>query len=118
MGVEKGNTGTQITDGSESGTGVTGQYGTVVIHPDGSYSYTPNREVTNSLADGEEVKDVFTYTISDGKGGYAHTTLTITITGTNDDPTANPDVNTVREGAPTTRIMRITIRTRLSLLAT
>ena len=101
VGVEKGNTGTQITDGSGvSGTGVTGQYGTVVIHPDGSYSYTPNREVTNSLADGEEVKDVFTYTISDGKGGYAHTTLTITITGTNDDPTANPDVNTVREGAP------------------
>ena len=41
---------------------------------------------TNALAQGESASDVFSYTASDGNGGNATTTLTIALTGTNDQP--------------------------------
>jgi Bacterial Ig domain len=45
--------------------------------------------------------DAFTYTISDGHGGSATGTVTVTITGVNDPPTAGNDGSiTVPEGAP------------------
>src|SRR5205807_1109825 len=41
---------------------------------------------TNALAQGEPAADVFTYTVSDGHGGSATATLTVNLTGTNDQP--------------------------------
>ena len=62
----------------------------------GSWTYTLNNADgdTNALAQGEAATDVFNYTITDGHGGTASSTLTINITGTNDAPaiTARPQV--------------------------
>ncbi|MGH6787546.1 MAG: Ig-like domain-containing protein, partial [Novosphingobium sp.] len=60
-----------------------GQYGTLTLNADGSYSYTRTAGTKGG------VSDVFTYTITDADGDTSSTTLTITIddatpiTGTN-----------------------------------
>jgi VCBS repeat-containing protein len=98
VGVVTGESDVPVTDGEGvSGGGVTGQYGNIVINPDGSYTYTPDHDKTNPLKEGEEVEDVFTYTISDGNGGTDTATITIRITGENDPPVANDDTNEIGE---------------------
>ena len=52
----------------------------------------------NALDPGETVTETINYTISDGNGGEATGTISITITGVNDTPIAVDDVNTVNEG--------------------
>ena len=71
-----------------------GQYGTLKMGADGSYVYT----VDNNLAavqalrtTANTVTDVFTYTATDG-AGTKDAVLTITVTGTNDGPTAVADL--------------------------
>jgi hypothetical protein len=78
-GVE-GNVGTEIT--LESGALLT-------LNSDGSYSYDPNGAF-DSLNTGEFAIDSFTYTISDGNGGFDTTTVEITINGISDDGTPPP----------------------------
>ena len=70
-----------------------GTYGTVTIAANGSWTYTLNNNDpdTNALAQGQTVTDVFNYTMSDTNGATSSTTLTITITGTNDAPVAVSD---------------------------
>ena len=70
------------------GASVTGIYGSVTIGSNGSYSYVLNNADpdTNALAKNQSATDQFTYAISDGHGGTSSSTLTITITGTNDAP--------------------------------
>src|SRR3954464_14194999 len=65
------------------------------INADGSYSYALANGYgdTNALAQGQIVSDQFTYTVVDANGATSSTTLTITITGTNDQPVAVADVN-------------------------
>ncbi|MGE3277967.1 MAG: Ig-like domain-containing protein [Vicinamibacterales bacterium] len=46
--------------------------------------------------------DVFTYTISDGRGGTAMATVTVTVTPTNHPPTAGDDTATVTADQPVT----------------
>jgi VCBS repeat-containing protein len=74
---------------------ITGTYGSVVIHADGSYTYTLNNDDpdTNTLAQGASVQDVFNYTMQDVSGAASSSTLTIHITGTNDAPVAVADNN-------------------------
>ncbi|MGZ0135819.1 tandem-95 repeat protein [Priestia megaterium] len=60
--------------------------GTVVVNPDGAYTYTPN-ENYNGV-------DSFSVVVSDGQGGTAISTITITILPVNDPP-VGPDVITV-----------------------
>ncbi|MEZ5738201.1 MAG: VCBS domain-containing protein [Burkholderiaceae bacterium] len=72
-------------------TDIQGGWGVLRLQADGSYSYLPD-PVSNTLAQGQSVDDVFTYTVTDGTGS-ASTRLTITLVGENDAPTANPDVN-------------------------
>ena len=67
----------------------TGSFGTLTIHADGTYSYTPFAS-NQGLDDGESVQDSFTYTVSDGSLSDTGT-LTITIAGRNDAPVANDD---------------------------
>ncbi len=72
--------------GNTVGGDTIGLYGTLVLNPDGSYSYTvdnTNAEV-NALNDGDMLQDVFTYTITDADGDTSTATLTITIDGVTD----------------------------------
>ena len=57
----------------------------LTINPDGSYDYDPNNSF-EGLAVGESDMDSFTYTISDGEGGFDTATVMLTIVGVNDAP--------------------------------
>ncbi|WP_292899053.1 beta strand repeat-containing protein, partial [Nitratireductor sp.] len=72
---------------------INGQYGTLTISSDGSYSY---QSIPGAVASGT-VQDVFTYTITDADGDPSTTTLTINV---NDSGLATPDYTvTVNEAA-------------------
>jgi VCBS repeat-containing protein len=81
-----------LTGGTDNGTTITkvGTYGTLVVtKATGGYTYTLANGQANvqALADGQHVTDVFTYTNSDNHGGVSlPSTLTVTVTGTNDAP--------------------------------
>jgi VCBS repeat-containing protein len=81
---------------TSSGTTVNGTFGTLVIGADGSYKYTPNNANTNVQAlrtSTDTVTDVFTYTVKDGNGKTSSTTLTATISGSNDAPVVSVQQN-------------------------
>jgi hypothetical protein len=63
--------------------------GTVVVNPDGTYSYTPAADFNGS--------DSFDVTASDGQGGTDEVTVTVTVTPVNDAPVAVDDTATVAE---------------------
>ena len=67
---------------------VTGVYGTLTLGSNGAWSYALNNgdADTNALAKDEAATDVFTYTVSDGQGGFGTSTVTVNVTGTNDAP--------------------------------
>ncbi len=93
QGVTAGSAAGVITGGVTST--ITGQYGSLVMQADGSYSYTPGPAAQQVRA-GQTVDDVFTYSINDRadfSGNTATTTLTIRIVGANDAPVAMPDAN-------------------------
>ncbi|MEI6830738.1 MAG: DUF5801 repeats-in-toxin domain-containing protein, partial [Synechococcaceae cyanobacterium ELA445] len=66
---------------------VAGQYGSLVLNTNGSYSYTLNNslDAVQTLNTGQSLTDTFSYTLKDGDGDTSTTTLTITINGTTDD---------------------------------
>ena len=69
-----------------------GTYGTLALAVDGSFTYSVANGSTavQALRDGQVVTDVFSYAAGDGMATSA-STLTISITGTNDAPVvANP----------------------------
>uniref|UniRef100_UPI003FF0F362 VCBS domain-containing protein n=1 Tax=Bilophila wadsworthia TaxID=35833 RepID=UPI003FF0F362 len=70
--------------------GAPGTYGTFTLSADGSYTYALNNNLpaVQALGVGETLTDTFAYTVSDGHGGTASNTLTVTINGANDAPTA------------------------------
>lgn len=77
-----------------------GQYGTLALNLDGSYSYTLYDDASvQALAAGQGVVDVFSYIASDGLEN-ASTTLTVTVTGANDAPVIVSQIGpqTGREG--------------------
>jgi VCBS repeat-containing protein len=78
------------------GSSVAGQWGTIVIADDGSYKYTPST-AAQSLAEGQLVQDVFTYSICDAAGATSIAKITISICGQNDAPVARNDVREVCE---------------------
>ncbi len=67
----------------------TGQYGTVTLNPNGTYSYTLNNDsaAVQALVEGATLTETFTYTYTDKDGDPATGSVTITITGTEDKPT-------------------------------
>ena len=69
-------------------------HGSVVDNGDGTFAYTP--------AAGFYGQDTFTYTVSDGHGGTAVATVTITVTRINNSPIANDDSAGTQEGTPVT----------------
>ena len=75
-----------------------GTYGQLNLAADGSYTYTLSNDslAIQSLAQGQVVTDAFTYQVSDGITSTP-STLTVTITGTNDAPVTTVDTAAVQE---------------------
>ncbi|TPI16200.1 adhesin, partial [Mesorhizobium sp. B4-1-3] len=97
------------------GTDVAGTYGTLHLNSDGSYTYTldNSKASVQALAEGVTVTDVFSYTNADNHGGSSSSSLTVTITGTNDAP----DIHLVGSGTPDTASATLT-ETNAGLTAT
>lgn len=59
------------------------QHGTLVLRPDGTYTYTPVADFNGT--------DSFVYSLCDVDGDCVQATVTITVNNTNDDPVVNDD---------------------------
>ncbi len=72
------------------GSGVTGNYGSITIAANGSYTYTVdnNNATVQGLGTGNSIDDIFTYTMEDSGGQTSTTQITVTIDGANDAPVA------------------------------
>ena len=92
-----------VTQGTGIGTSLAGTYGHLVLSANGSYTYIADMPAADALAVGATVTDVFTYTARDTDGLLSNTTtLTITVTGSNDAPIALANVGAVNEDATLT----------------
>ncbi|MCR9140300.1 MAG: Ig-like domain-containing protein [Alphaproteobacteria bacterium] len=91
-----------VTSGTTSanGTVISGQYGTLTIGADGSYSYVLDNAIAaiDVMNAGDSKAELFSYSISDGEK-TASSTLTFTVNGTNDAPVAVDDFSSLKEGA-------------------
>jgi|GEM_PF-2294659 len=76
-----GNVGAPVT-GSDGGR--------FTIYEDGAYSFDPNGAFED-LTSGQSETTAVTYTLADGNGGTDTATLTVTVTGVNEAPTAVDD---------------------------
>jgi VCBS repeat-containing protein len=75
----------------------------LTFNPDGSYSFDPSDAAYQHLAAGVTEAVILTYRITDQHGATGNSTLTITVTGTNDGPIAADDVDSaVEDGAVVT----------------
>ncbi|GES53172.1 hypothetical protein Rhsp01_57630 [Rhizobium sp. NBRC 114257] len=83
---------------------VDGTYGKLTIYADGTYSYTldDTKDATNSLSQGEQVKEIFDYTVQDAHGVQSSATITINVIGTNDAPIAVAEAASVTEDTAVT----------------
>jgi len=91
--------GTADTLSAAAGSFSTAQGALVSIQGDGTTRYDPNGRF-EYLAVGESASDSFEYTVKDDDGGTDTGSVTVTIIGVNDPPTANPDAGTVSEDGP------------------
>jgi len=100
---------TGIRSGQEAGSGtvgiigqpIAGQYGTLVLNADGSYTYTidlSNPDVLAAAGLGQVLKDYFTYTISDLTGATDQAQLIITLDIST--PYIPPGPHVDRDGQP------------------
>ena len=76
-----------------------GQYGTITLNPNGSYSYTldNNNAEVKALTDGQRLTEEFTYTYTDADGDVAEGKVTITINGVNNGVEVGSGTLTVYE---------------------
>ena len=93
---------------NSNGTSVTGTYGTLTIGADGSYTYVADQAAADALDLNDSVTDTFVYTITDDASSPRSpltdsTTLTITVLGINDTPTAVNDTDSVNEDGTVTK---------------
>ncbi|MCM3629584.1 Ig-like domain-containing protein [Paenibacillus glycanilyticus] len=68
------------------------EHGTLAFNPDGTYTYTPDKDFNGS--------DSFTFKANDGSLDSAPATVTITVTPVNDDPSAVNSGVTTNEDTP------------------
>ncbi|MCF6443337.1 Ig-like domain-containing protein [Nereida sp. MMG025] len=61
--------------------------GLITINEDGTASFDPNGDF-DELGEGDTAETTVLYTVTDGNGGTAIAEVTVTVTGTNDDPVA------------------------------
>ena len=69
----------------------------LTLNADGSYAFDPSNAAYQNLAQGQARAVAANYSVADGKGGTAASTLTITVTGTNDAPVTVADGYTLAE---------------------
>ena len=83
------------------GNAISGSYGSFTINSNGSYSYAINNadSAVQALNVGQTLIDTINYTMRDDNNEASSSSLTITITGTNDAPTAVADSNSIAEDA-------------------
>lgn len=76
-----------------------GQYGTITLNADGSYSYMldNNNAEVKALTDGQRLTEEFTYTYTDADGDVAEGKVTITINGVNNGVEVGSGTLTVYE---------------------
>ena len=100
---ENGGSNSAVSSGSSynSGTSVTGTYGTLTIGADGSYTYIANTAAAEALDAGDTANDVFHYTLSDGTATDT-ATITIKVLGANDAPVAQNDEGVIVENGTLT----------------
>jgi VCBS repeat-containing protein len=85
-----------------------GQHGTVTDIGDGTLTYIPNANdpLVQGLQTGQTLDDIFTYTVFDGDATTGPVTVTVTITGANDAPTAaNDSFSTNEDSTGVTRTL-------------
>ncbi|MBD3646272.1 MAG: tandem-95 repeat protein, partial [Pseudomonadales bacterium] len=75
---------------------LTGTTGAVTNNGDGTFTYNPNGQFSH-LAAGESTTDSFSYTVSDGAGGTATASVTVSVLGVNNSPVAVNDSITANE---------------------
>lgn len=101
--IAKGTTGSgadvaaNTTSASTNATSVDGDFGTLKIGANGSYTYTVNNSNASvqALNVNDTLTDVFTYTVKDAAGATSTAKITVTVNGANDAPVlANPIANT------------------------
>ncbi|HNB42630.1 MAG TPA: VCBS domain-containing protein, partial [Burkholderiaceae bacterium] len=79
-----------------------GEYGTLTVHADGSYSYVVDQSLAAVQAltpAGTALQDFFNYTLVDGTGLIDKAVLTINITGANDAPVAGDNAGSATEAS-------------------
>jgi VCBS repeat-containing protein len=91
-GVAAGDTNADLVNAATVDVAVHGKYGTLTLHPDGSYSYVRDAGSAGG------VDDVFTYTVRGADGGVAHATLTMALGD------SAPTVTIPDAGLPTTTV--------------
>lgn len=82
--------GTALSFGASTaiGSSITGQYGTLILNSNGGYTYTPFNN-NPGLSQGEEVTEVFSYTMQDTAGAQSTANLFIKVLGSGStDPNA------------------------------
>jgi len=93
---------TAIRTGAGEGTGtagsvgsaIQGQYGSLLINANGSFTYVVNNSdlTVERLNVGEQLTEFFNYTVLDHSGGLTDiAVLAVTVEGTNDNPNASDD---------------------------
>ena len=91
------------TASSKASNMAAGQYGTLFINADGTYSYQLNNQMQEVQELGEDsapLEETFTIFVKDQDGAEVAKTVTVTINGTNDAPVLSLDtpVLTIKEG--------------------
>jgi len=83
---------------------VLGEYGSVVLNSDGTYTYTLDNslETVQALSLDEQLRDIFTYTITDTDGDTSTTTLVIDINGDGELSLADDNASVVEGGVTIT----------------
>lgn len=69
------------------GADLQGSYGTLRLQDNGTYTYAANSDYLDTLHGVTGLKDVFSYTVSDGHGGISTASLTINVSLANDERT-------------------------------
>ncbi len=85
-----GGGGDTIVDNAQVTSFSQGTNGTVVVAPDGTFTYTPNSNFEGPV-------DTFTYTLTDDDGETDTATVTVTVNAVDDPTSASPDTGNTDE---------------------
>ncbi|MFF7398832.1 retention module-containing protein, partial [Achromobacter sp. NPDC008082] len=68
----------------------TGTYGSFAVDANGKWTYTLDNDAAQALKDGDVKTETYTVQVSDGHGGFAEQTITVTINGADDGAVVTP----------------------------